>query len=516
MDVQKIIDRVDVDEIVARVDVEEIIERVDVQAIIERVDIEKVIQRVDIDKLVEQTELGTIIAHSTSGVASEVLDVVRSQGVGLDDFVARWVNRILRRNSDDWPPGPPKLVNPPVPVPALHRGGGRMSTPAVSAAPPVAGRQGNYAGAVTRLVAFAADVGASWGIFTVALAGISFAIQLVTGNQVNLGSRQILALVGLIIWEFIYFAYQWSLGGKTIGMAVLGIRVVGKDGDAITPKQAVIRTITLPLSFLLLRPRLPRHPAQQGPARLARPAGQDRGRLLLGRPRRPTAVAGQAGADDARLSGGPAAAPTARGAGARAWSCCRIGWIPGCASSWWSAAAPGARRRAVRGPRGCATAHRCRSAWSAWDGTGTRTATRGPGTTATAAGRCRSRRGSGTWPGGRSSDAVALDPVVADDPAGFAPDVALVNWYGPGAKMGMHADTDEAVPAPVVSFSVGATGVFRFGNSAGRGRPWVDLPLESGDVVVFGGPARLAFHGVPKLCPAPTTRWWVTSPVAST
>jgi alkylated DNA repair protein (DNA oxidative demethylase) len=96
-------------------------------------------------------------------------------------------------------------------------------------------------------------------------------------------------------------------------------------------------------------------------------------------------------------------------------------------------------------------------------------------------------------------DAVALDPAVAEDPAAFAPDVALVNWYGPGAKMGMHADTDEAVPAPVVSFSVGATGVFRFGNSAGRGRPWVDLPLESGDVVVFGGPARLAFHGVPKL-----------------
>jgi uncharacterized RDD family membrane protein YckC len=124
-----------------------------------------------------------------------------------------------------------------------------MSTPAVTA-PPVAGRQGNYAGAVTRLVAFAADVGASWGIFTLALAGISFAIELVTGNQVNLGSRQILALVGLVIWEFIYFAYQWSLAGKTIGMAVLGIRVVSRDGDAITPRQAVIRTITLPLSFL--------------------------------------------------------------------------------------------------------------------------------------------------------------------------------------------------------------------------------------------------------------------------
>jgi alkylated DNA repair protein (DNA oxidative demethylase) len=88
---------------------------------------------------------------------------------------------------------------------------------------------------------------------------------------------------------------------------------------------------------------------------------------------------------------------------------------------------------------------------------------------------------------------------VTDDPDAFDPDVALVNWYGPGAKMGMHADTDEVAAAPVVSFSVGATAVFRFGNAAGRGRPWVDLLLESGDVVVFGGPARLAYHGVPKL-----------------
>jgi len=114
------------------------------------------------------------------------------------------------------------------------------------------GRQGNYAGAVTRLVAFAADIGASWGIFTLALAGLGFAINLVTGKQVNLTSRQILALIAIVIWEFVYFAYQWALGGKTMGMALLGIRVVATDGDPITPKQAVIRTLTLPLSFLLM------------------------------------------------------------------------------------------------------------------------------------------------------------------------------------------------------------------------------------------------------------------------
>ena len=115
VDVQKIIDRVDVDKIVSRVDVDEIIDRVDVEKIIDRVDVQEIIERVDIDSLVEKTELGTIIAHSTSGVASEALDLVRAQAVGLDDFVARWVNRILRRRSADWPVGPPSWSARPCP-----------------------------------------------------------------------------------------------------------------------------------------------------------------------------------------------------------------------------------------------------------------------------------------------------------------------------------------------------------------------------------------------------------------
>ena len=110
VDVDALVSRVDVDALIDRVDVEKIIERVDVQKLVDRVDVQKIIERVDIDSLVEQTELGAIIARSTSGVASEALDLVRAQGVGLDDFVARWVNRILRRDSSDWPIGPPALV----------------------------------------------------------------------------------------------------------------------------------------------------------------------------------------------------------------------------------------------------------------------------------------------------------------------------------------------------------------------------------------------------------------------
>ncbi len=83
----------------------------------------------------------------------------------------------------------------------------------------------------------------------------------------------------------------------------------------------------------------------------------------------------------------------------------------------------------------------------------------------------------------------------------FRPDVALVNWYGPGAHMGMHRDRDERNLAPVVSLSLGDSCVFRFGTTAGRGRPWTDVDHESGDLFVFGGPSRLAFHGVPKVLP---------------
>jgi alkylated DNA repair protein (DNA oxidative demethylase) len=66
------------------------------------------------------------------------------------------------------------------------------------------------------------------------------------------------------------------------------------------------------------------------------------------------------------------------------------------------------------------------------------------------------------------------------------------------ARMGMHADKDERSLAPVVSLSLGARCVFRFGNPQSRNRPWTDIELESGDLFVFGGPSRLAYHGVPR------------------
>jgi alkylated DNA repair protein (DNA oxidative demethylase) len=91
-----------------------------------------------------------------------------------------------------------------------------------------------------------------------------------------------------------------------------------------------------------------------------------------------------------------------------------------------------------------------------------------------------------------------LDPRAGD---GYEPDVALVNFYDAAAKMGMHQDKDERSSAPVVSLSVGNACVFRFGNSQSRGKPYTDVELRSGDLFVFGGASRFAYHGVMKTLP---------------
>ncbi|MDA3646393.1 alpha-ketoglutarate-dependent dioxygenase AlkB [Saccharopolyspora indica] len=86
----------------------------------------------------------------------------------------------------------------------------------------------------------------------------------------------------------------------------------------------------------------------------------------------------------------------------------------------------------------------------------------------------------------------------ADD---YSPDVALVNFYDENAKMGMHQDKDERSEAPVISLSLGDEATFRFGNPRTRTKPYRDLTLFSGDLFVFGGPARFAYHGILRTTP---------------
>jgi len=81
----------------------------------------------------------------------------------------------------------------------------------------------------------------------------------------------------------------------------------------------------------------------------------------------------------------------------------------------------------------------------------------------------------------------------------FVADACLVNRYEPGAKLTLHQDKDEQdFGAPIVSVSLGVPAVFLFGGVKRKDGP-LRVPLEHGDVVVWGGPARLRYHGVAKL-----------------
>jgi DNA alkylation damage repair protein AlkB len=109
-------------------------------------------------------------------------------------------------------------------------------------------------------------------------------------------------------------------------------------------------------------------------------------------------------------------------------------------------------------------------------------------------------------------DWVALASALARA-AGFdvSPDICLINWYGADGRMGLHQDKDESRASleagrPVVSISLGDTARFLLGGLRRRD-PVETLLLESGDVLVFGGPARLRYHGVARVLHG-------TSPVA--
>jgi alkylated DNA repair protein (DNA oxidative demethylase) len=94
---------------------------------------------------------------------------------------------------------------------------------------------------------------------------------------------------------------------------------------------------------------------------------------------------------------------------------------------------------------------------------------------------------------------LAADAAVAAGYPGFAPDACLVNRYEPGVQLSLHQDRNERdFSAPIVSVSLGLPAVFLFGGSARNDRTRA-FALHHGDVVVWGGPSRLVYHGVRRL-----------------
>lgn len=99
--------------------------------------------------------------------------------------------------------------------------------------------------------------------------------------------------------------------------------------------------------------------------------------------------------------------------------------------------------------------------------------------------------------------ALAISAAAEAGFEGFSPDTCLINHYRPGTGLSLHQDLDEALDeigarAPIVSVSLGIPATFLFGGLE-RSAPVQKIAAEHGDVIVFGGPDRMRFHGVMKL-----------------
>lgn len=108
----------------------------------------------------------------------------------------------------------------------------------------------------------------------------------------------------------------------------------------------------------------------------------------------------------------------------------------------------------------------------------------------------RAHPGGGEWPELPKMLLALWDEVTG---ASVPPDSCLLNYYGEGARMGLHQDRDERdLSQPVVSVSLGDDALFRIGGTE-RGGPTSSLWLQSGDVLVLQGASRLAYHGIDRI-----------------
>lgn len=135
VDIEALLGRIDLNELIGQVDLDALLAGVDLDAVLSELDLNAIVDQLDVDALIANTEMGAVIVRSTGGVASEALDAVRSQGVSLDSVVGRIASRLLRRDPDALPTGPPLLVDRPLALPAGEDADGSSEGGAASVEP---------------------------------------------------------------------------------------------------------------------------------------------------------------------------------------------------------------------------------------------------------------------------------------------------------------------------------------------------------------------------------------------
>ncbi len=114
------------------------------------------------------------------------------------------------------------------------------------------GLQGHYAGIMTRAGAFVIDIAVVVLLFSVTGQALDYLVAAVFDADFSLKTTSVVPDVLLALWALLYFSYPVAIRGRTLGMAILGLKVVRADGDDVDGWHGLLRALALPLSFLIL------------------------------------------------------------------------------------------------------------------------------------------------------------------------------------------------------------------------------------------------------------------------
>lgn len=250
-----------IDGVVRRIDINALVERIDINALIDRIDVQRVVDRIDVESLVLRSNVSAIITQSTTGVFTQLLDSIRVQVVMLDLYLlraSRGFACLSRRGQG---------VLPQKPNGSYEENHQRVPSRRMDKAVAV---QGRYTGIFAKGTAAVIDltlVTISFGILLV----LAELVRIFFSNNEDLGKESLqkastkaksyqtenwhsaVALVVYCIYWFLYFFTGPALTGQTIGMAIVGIKIVNADsGVNVTPCRALFRTALLPLTMHIL------------------------------------------------------------------------------------------------------------------------------------------------------------------------------------------------------------------------------------------------------------------------
>ena len=235
VDIDAVLARVDLNALLERVDIDRLLERVDVNELLDDIDMDRLMARLDVKDLAERAGIPDIVRESTGELAGSAIDVFRRQVVALDAVLGAGAFRLTGRDPADRPVSPPTLE---APAEVDEKGRGQIT--------------GHYAGSLSRLGAFLIDVAIVWVTWVLTTAGIVFIINLFLRVEGS-GSATIgwIGLAFLASWAFLYLWVSLAVAGRTIGMGIVGIRVVDRKGGPLLGREALVRTLVFPFSFLI-------------------------------------------------------------------------------------------------------------------------------------------------------------------------------------------------------------------------------------------------------------------------